>query len=137
MTVIPGENAYGPIDHVVAAGRRLAESRMRDVCTIERPTAEADPLTGTAGLERVWGGKCRVSTFMPQESNPEAGGATYTVQRYMIALPVGSYDPQPGDVITITRASQDPFLHGKKFRIAGTHNVTDGVRYRLAVDELH
>jgi hypothetical protein len=137
MTIALSENAFGPVDPAVAAGRRMAASRMFDVCMIHRPGSEPDPLTGEAVAERVWGGRCEVSTFEPQESNPAAGGASMTVQRYRLKVPVGSYRPQIGDVATITRASQDPNLHGRKFRVVALLHKTSATAYRLGVEEVH
>lgn len=134
MSVVVGENAYGPVDPVVAAGRRLAVSRMLDLCEVSRPDGVADPLTGLPPLLPIWGGPCEVSTYEPQESNPEAGGASLTVQRYRVKVPVGAFEPRIGDVVTITRGSQDPYLHGKEFRVVALLHKTAATSYRLGVE---
>ena len=125
------------IDAAVAGGRRLAESRMADECEVHRlGSGEPDPFTGVPTSERVWGGRCRVQTYEPQEHKPEAGGASMTVQRYAVHLPVGSYRPQIGDVVTITRSAMDPHLHGRQFRVVALLHKTAATAYRLGVEEV-
>lgn len=124
-------------DAVVMAGRRLAESRMVDTCEVSRPTGVPDFETGLPSLLPVWGGRCRVQTYEPQESNPEAGGANYTVQRYSVHLPVGAYRPEIGDVVTITDSQHDPYLVGRVFRVVALLHKTAATAYRLSVEEVH
>ena len=117
------------------AGRRAAERLMLDTCTV----AEAgtfDPESGEAvpGAP-LYSGRCKVATFEPHERNPELGGATVTVQRYSVHVPVGSFEPEIGQVVTITAAALDPHLTGNKFRVVSLLHKTAATAYRLGVEE--
>lgn len=118
--------------------RADAESLMLDSCTITRPGEPVtDPDTGdvTPGGSQVYQGKVKIQTYEAQESNPEAGGATMTVQRYTLHIPVGAYQPAIGDVATITAASADPGLVGRKYRVAALLHKTLATAYRLGVED--
>lgn len=126
--------------------RRQAESMMLDTCTVETVgPVVTDPLTGidTATRTTLYGpnvgprkGMCRVTTYEPYERNPEAGGATFTIQRYAIHLPVGAFRPAIGQVITITTAALDPNLAGREFRVVALLHKTLATAYRLSVEEV-
>lgn len=118
--------------------RADAESLMLDTCTISRPGEPAtDPDTGevTPGGSTVYTGRCKVQTYEAQESNPEAGSATFTVQRYTLHLPVAAYMPRLGDVATIGTAALDPNLVGRKYRVVALLHKTLATAYRLGVEE--
>lgn len=121
--------------------RRQAESRMVDSCTVHRVLegeTVTDPVTGvdSPATEQVYAGRCRVQTYEPQERNPELGGATATVQRYAAHVPVGSFEPQVGHVVTITAAALDPHLVGRVFRVVALLHKTAATAYRLGVEEV-
>jgi len=96
------------------------------------------PTLGTA----VYTGRCKVQTSQAQEANPEAGGATYTVQRYSVHVPVpetnAGYKPVVGHVVTITavHAQGDPHLVGRQYRVVAPPHKTLPTAYRLAVEEM-
>lgn len=120
------------------AGRAQAESLMVDSCTIGRPgPAVTDPDTGeiTHPATQVYAGKAKVQTWEAQESNPEAGGATFTVQRYAVHVPVGSFAPRVDDVVTITSAALDPNLTGRRYRVVALLHKSLATAYRLGVEE--
>lgn len=125
--------------------RQTAESMMVDTCTVETITGvTTDQLTGadTPTYATVYGpeiapyfGKCRVQDLDPQEANPEAGGATYTIQRYQVAVPVGSFAPAVHQVVTMVTAALDPNLVGVKFSVVALLHKTAATAYRLSVKE--
>ena len=119
-----------------AARRRRAESLMVDTCTVQPVTgvddATGDPTLGTA----VYTGKCKVQTTQAQEANPEAGGATYTVQRYAVHVPVGAFVPAVGHVVTITAAALDAGLVSRKYRVVALLHKSLATAYRLAVESV-
>lgn len=138
------------VEYAIAEGRALAESLMLDSCTIARlGELVTDPVThvATPSSEQVYPdpewpirhpwkhGPCKVQTWQSQESNPEAGGATFTVQRYRVDVPVGSFVPQIGDVVMIATAALDPHLVGRKYRVVALLHKTMSTAYRLGVDE--
>lgn len=126
----------------LAAGRAAAEREMRDTCTISLVTGVATDANGDTSdaLTTLYAGKCRVQTFEPQERNPDAAGATFTVQRYSVHVPVArtvaDYKPAPGHVIDITAAANDPHLVGRRFRVVALLHKTNATAYRLGVEEV-
>ena len=93
---------------------------MVDTCTIERATGAApDPLTGVPPRTQVYAGMCKIGGDRPYEQSPEAAGATYTVQRFLLHLPAASGPFFPDDRVTITTSELQPHLVGKVYRVAG------------------
>lgn len=124
---------------VLEAGRRLAEQYMADSCeafTVGAPVT--DPNTGvtTTPETQLYAGRCRVQTYEAQESRPEAGGDTYTVQRYAVHVPVGSFEPQVGTMIRLTGSAYDPHLVGRVYRVVALLHKTAATAYRLGVEEI-
>jgi len=117
--------------------RAQAESRMYDTCRIADlgvPETAPDGSVEVVG-EVVYSGKCEVSTYEPYERTPEAGGATSTVQRYKVKVPVGSLAPEVGQVVEITASRFDPNLVGRQYRVKGLLHKSAATAYRLLVDE--
>jgi hypothetical protein len=120
------------------AGRALAEALMLDTCVIERESGTTtDPDTGdiVTTWATVYTGRAKVQTYEAQESNPDAGGSIRTSQRYTVHIPVGSYEPEVGDRITITAAATDPHIVGRKYRVAALLHKTLATAYRLGVED--
>jgi hypothetical protein len=125
-------------EYAIARGREVAESLMLDTCTIVRLGELAtDPETGvtTPSETTLYTGKAKVQGLDPQEMNPEAGGATLTVQRYRVDVPVGSYRPAVGDVVEIGTARLDPNLIGRRYRVVALLHKSYATAYRMAVEE--
>lgn len=121
------------------AGRAAAAKLMVDTCQVVRPAEQVtDRHTGqvyaTADVV-AYEGPCKVQSFQPFESNPEAGAHTYTVQRYYVHIPVGAYQPQVGDVVTITATAADPYLVGRVLRVVALLHKSLATAYRLAVTD--
>lgn len=127
-----GDDLAAAIDEL----RAHAESAMRDTCTVTRPGAATDEVWGNAPAPTVYTGRCKVQTYEGHEQNPEAGGHRYTVQRYSVHFPVGSFLPRPGDVVTITESEKDPHLVGKKYDVTGPFNKSLATANRCFVDEV-
>lgn len=134
----------------MAPKRRRAESLMFDTCVISAPgESVTDPVTDVVTTPLVqlypdpswpaghrWKhGPCKVQTWEAQESNPEAGGGTFTVQRYRIDVPVGSFAPDVGHVVELKTAALDPNLAGRWYRVAALLHKTMATAYRLGVSE--
>lgn len=106
---------------------------MVDACKVGRGSGDPDPITGAPTRTEVYAGPCKVQTFEAYEQNPEAGDFSYTVQRYYVHVPVGSYQPAIGDVVTVTSTRLDPFLEGREFRVVALLHKSLATAYRLAV----
>lgn len=106
----------------VRSGQRLAESLMVLSCTIDRPTGSTtDRSTGKVVTqhERVYEGRCKLTSYEGYEQERDVVGFQATSQRLSIHLPVGAYRSQVGDVITITAdGGLDERLVGRKYRVA-------------------
>jgi len=102
--------------------RAEAESLMLDTCTVS-PVTGVDESTGapTPGTA-VYAGRCRFQTTEVQVSEPEAGGATYTVLSGRLHVPVAAFaNPAPGVdlVASCVTSANNPNLPGRMFRVTG------------------
>lgn len=123
------------IADVTRRGRAFAEAQMLDMVTVSRSTGDEDPLTGLPVLTPVYSGKAKVQTYEAQERAAEVGGGTTTVQRYNVHVPVGSFEPEVGDVVTVAAATLDPNLAGREFVVRALLHKTAATAYRLLVDD--
>jgi len=116
--------------------RAQAESLMLDTCTVS-PVTDVDESTGAPTLGApVYTGRCKVQASQAQEANPEAGGATFTVQRYAVHVPVGAFVPVVDQVVTITAAALDAGLVGRKYRVVALLHKSLATSQRLTVEEV-
>jgi len=122
----------------VVAGRRIAESLMLDAATVTSTSRTIDQTTGAEVIVKtpVYTGRVKIQSGATQESTPEAGGATITVQRSEAHFPVGAFVPAVGQVITITAAALDPLMVGLVFRVVALLHKSAGTAYRLSVEEV-
>jgi hypothetical protein len=128
-------------ERLVKRGRRRAEALMVDECEIRKPSTwgPIDPETGVREEipgALVYAGKCKVQTYEPFESGPDAGQHRWTIQRYFLHIPTGVTGVDVGHVATITAAPMSDDLLGRKYRISGLHNKTFTTARRLLVDEI-
>lgn len=128
-------------DRILAALPRLraeAESLMTATWLVERLAGDA-PLVGyapTPTRSTVYSGRGKLQSYEGHEQRTGLSSATVVVQRLSIHFPVGSFDPQPGDVATCT-ASTDPAIVGRVYRIAQAWPVKEhATSYRVFVDEV-
>lgn len=120
----------------VLRGRASAERLMVDTCTVSRPGAVMDPVTGEAEATEVYAGRCKIQTYEGYEQNPEAGGHQFTVQRYRVDFPATAFLPKPGDLVTIATSAADPSLVGKTYRVTAPFNKSLATANRCFVDEV-
>lgn len=109
------------------ARRRRALALMTDTCTLTRVTVRRQGGRDVRVEETIYTGRCKVQTYEAYESTPEAGGHTYTVQRYRLDLPVDAGPARVGDVAKVDR------FH-RPFRVAGEMDKTHLTAQRLPVD---
>ena len=124
---------------LVAHGRALAESLMLDTCTVKTPTGTTtNSTTGvvTVTYTDVYAGRCKVQATSPTASNPVVGGATFTVQRSEVHVPVGAFTPAVGQVVTLTAVPLDVLLVGRVFRVVSLLHKSQATAYRLGVEEV-
>jgi len=122
-----------------AARRRRVESLMLDTCTVGNPTgAITNETTGvvTVTYTNVYTGRCKVQSTSGTESNPTVGGATFTVLRSEVHVPVGAFTPDDGQVVTITACALDALLVGRVFRVVSLLHKSQATAYRLGVEEV-
>lgn len=119
-------------------GRRAALALMIDTAQVWRSGGGAlDPDTFEPIDSLVYDGPVKVQSYEAFERAAEVGGSTVVVQRYRIDIPVGSFDPKPADVFTITSSVLDPLLVGRRFRVAAPFHKTGATAYRIPVDDLN
>lgn len=123
----------------LAGLRALAESRMRDACTIERPGAPIPDGRGgtTRPMTTIYEGKCRVQHIVGRTlMDPESAGREYVEQTLSVHLPVNAVDVAVSDVITITASADDEFLVGRTYRVEAPSNKSQSTAYRVPVTEV-
>ena len=114
---------------------------MVDQCTIRRAgVVTTDPVTGVVAPSwtTVYTGPCKVQEaagFGGAGSAPDAGEHTYTVQRYVLHLPMTVTGPAEGDTVEITAAELDPSLVGRQYRVAQEFAKSYATARRLEVEE--
>lgn len=116
---------------LIIQAQAAAERLMLDRCTVTRQSGELveDPETGREGYasQTVYSGRCKVQTYEAYEATPEAGGHTYTKQRYRVDVPVSAGPFTAGDVVTVVG-----YRH--PFRVVGEMDKTHLSAQRLSVD---
>lgn len=118
--------------------RRQAESLMTATATIYRKTGQSrDGVLVTALWTVAYEGRCKIQTYEPHEQPVGTQtGASATVQRSQVHVPVGDYMPEPGDVVKLTD-SRDPHMIGRLWRITVRWPAKEhATAYRAHVDEL-
>lgn len=125
----------------VRRGRAAAERLMVDQCVIRRAGPETtDPVTGvvTPTWTDIYEGRCKVqesSGFAATGQSPEAGEHAFSVQRYMLHVPMSVTGAAEGDVATITAATLDPSLVGRVYRLDGEFAKSYATARRFEVEE--
>ena len=127
---------------VTLEARAEAESVMETVCKVERQTGETErdfksvPVYETVygpGVE-PHGGRCWVTGDRPYEQSPEAGGATFIVQRHIWKTPTSAGPFKSGDLVTVIDSQMQPHLIGNVYRVAGPDERTYQSSQRMFVD---
>lgn len=124
----------------VLQGRILAESLMLDTCTIKRASGETtiDPDTGlpTTTWATVYSGRCKIQSEAVVTLTPKSGDHVYTVDRWMLHLPVSATGIKVGDRVSITASALDAANIGRVFHISGLFHKTLATAQRLPVEEV-
>lgn len=111
---------------------------MVDTWSVRRLTGEmvTNPdFTVTPESVEVYRGKAKLQTYEGHETTVTSAGATVSIQRSSLHVPVGAFRSQPGDIATCVE-SLDPLLEGRQFRIVQDYPVkTMATSYRMFVDE--
>lgn len=117
--------------------RAEAESRMSATVVVKRPGPPVENPDGsiTPSWTAVDSGKGRISGDRPYESSPDAGGHTFTVQRYVLSKPVGTGPYIVGDIAQVTVEPNNPLLVGAVFRIAGPDERSQQTAQRMFVED--
>lgn len=129
-------------------GRRAAERKMIDRCVVRRPdtTQPQDESTGEWPMIQVYPdpswpvghpyaqGKAASQTYEGYERTPEAGGHSYTVQRYSAHLPATAPQIEVGDVIEWTVCPNDPSRVGTQEQVTAPFGKTFKTAQRVFVD---
>ena len=128
-------------DRILATLPRLraeAEALMTATATIYRKTGQTrDGVRLVAVWTVVYTGRCKVQTYEGYEQTPgSSSGATVTVQRSQIHVPVGAYSPEPGDVARLD-TSRDPHMIVRLWRVTTRWPVKEhATAYRASAEEL-
>jgi len=120
-------------------GRRAAESLMIDTCRITsagEPVTDPDTGNVTTTRTTVYEGKCKVQSKDSAVSNPEAGGATFTVVSRQVHIPVNAAEILDGYEVEITASLLNSFTVGKVYRVSGFTPDSFDTAYRLPVKEI-
>lgn len=119
--------------------RADAEALMLDTCTATRRGAPStNPTTGavTTTSTALYSGKCKVQASGNAARAAEAAGRTATLERLEVHVPVGSFTPRPGDVVTVTDSGYDPALVGRVYRVTAANLKSAASAYRIPVEEV-
>lgn len=120
-------------------GRLAAEALMVDSCRITSGGEPVtDPDTGNVTTERVtvYEGRCKVQSKDSAVSNPEAGGASFTVVSRQVHIPVNAAEILNGYEVEITASLLNSFTVGKVYRVEGFTPDSFDTAYRLPVKEI-
>lgn len=132
-------------------GRRAAEKLMIDRCKVTRIRRGEDglPITNTDAdgvvttvRDEVYGpeiephrGKAKRQARDTQEQTPEAGGNTFTMQRYRVDFPAESFRPEVGDLVEWMSCPLDGGRVGSRDRITGPFGKSIATALRVNVEE--
>lgn len=123
---------------VLDAGRRMAESRMTDSCTVARDgVAVWDEAAGedVATPVVVFSGPCRVKSPTTAARGVEAGSQLLVMSELEVHLPFAAEGVTVGDVVTITGSVTRPGMVGRRFRVVAPFDgsQTTALRFRVEV----
>lgn len=94
---------------------------MTDTCRITRVGSGEPVFNPTTGISEppeptpVYTGPCRVRTLSLADRPAGAGEHDYTVQDFILSMPITTADVRVDDVVLVTASRLDPALSGKRF----------------------
>lgn len=115
-------------------GRDAARAGMLDTCRVHRQSGTPDEVTGVTPTTVVYEGAAKSQIRDVQAQTPEAGGHSYTVQRYAVHFPWDSFTPEVGDVVEWTSCPLSPERVGTRERITAPFDKTFHTALRVFVD---
>lgn len=126
------------IGGVLGMGRRMAESRMLDSCTVSRPgpkvwDEDAGGYTQTPVV--VFSGLCRVKHPTTSGKGADAGSQLVVVSQVEVHLPLAAVGVMTGDMVKITACPMRPEQVGREFTVGSPFDgsQTTALRYRVEV----
>lgn len=124
----------------IQSGRAALEALMTDSCDVTTPASAStfNPATGmndvTPGV-LLYSGPCRIQLQQPQPYTPDGGGHRFTVEQYILQLPVSAVTPPVGAVVLVTE-SYDPLNVGRSLRVTSIFRKTHATAQRLLCEEV-
>lgn len=118
--------------------RANAEALMVDACRITsvgEPVTDNDTGNVTTTRTTVYEGKCKVQSKDSAVSNPEAGGATFTVVSRQVHIPVNAAEILDGYEVEITASLLNSFTVGKVYLVHGFTPDSFDTAFRIPVKE--
>lgn len=129
------------ITGVLGMGRRMAESRMSDMCKVSRfeKVGVPDEESGTYPVIEIisYVGPCRVKHPSTSGKDVDAGSQLLVISQVEVHLPLSAVGVLPGDEVLVTLCPTRPDQVGRKFTIdsAFDGSQTTALRYRCEVDD--
>lgn len=130
-----------------APGVALIESMMVDECvvtrddlshrdeTLDESTFQLIPAVNNE--QTLYEGKCVVATIRTSDREVLQGAAPLDVNTYKVFLPLENTGGiRIGDIVTITKATNDPALLGQSYRVVRTEITTHKLYRYLKVEQV-
>ncbi|MGJ9505391.1 DUF6093 family protein [Actinotignum schaalii] len=127
----------GSVLGALASGRAAAKRLMTDQVRVTRFTGEVTVYGLEARREStlIYEGRGKLQSYEGYEQDRVVAGASLTITRTRLDIPVGDWGLQPGDQVVVLK-SVDPGLIGKEYRVASLAPFkTHATAYRVFVDE--
>lgn len=126
------------MSYALSSGRRMAESRMTDACTVSRvgePVLDEDTGEMVGTVVAVYTGPCRVKHPSTGARDVEAGSQLLVVGQLELHVPVGTPVFAADDVVVITASETRADQVGREFTVVGPFDgsQTTALRYRIEV----
>lgn len=121
-------------------GRRMAESRMTDSCTVTRagsPTWDESTGAYTSTPVTVYSGVCRVKHPTTAARDVDAGSQLLAVSQLELHLPVSAVGVRADDVVSVTGSATRAEQSGRKFTIIAPFDGSQStaLRFRVEADD--
>lgn len=126
------------IAQALADGRAIAEARMTETVTVGQYTDDVGTTgnaTRTLVTERYAGiGRIKLETLaVSDRSEPDQ---SFVEQDPVLGIPTTSPALHEGDEVVVTASTADPFLVGRRYRIAGTPQAGQTTAHRYPMKEI-
>ncbi|MGW2544902.1 DUF6093 family protein [Kitasatospora sp. NPDC001574] len=124
----------------LAAGRAMAEARMRETGRLSRPGPDVyDPVTGetTTSSTLLYTGRAQVKPAQAMPEDVQAEQREVVLMRYEIRLPfsaVPAAPVRPGDTFGVD-TSPDPRMPGLVLRVTGVAYSATATAWRISAED--